>query len=184
VLVGGSSPSAAYPGPTVLEANAAARSLGFTEVGNIAIPEREGEAERAIEKTKAGCTFFTTQVVFDAEKTCGFLEGYAKKCRETGLRPCTVFLSFAPASGAFDISFLRWLGASIPRPVEERLQEMPRTGDESVKVAREVLSEILEHASRHAQTVPLALNVEPVSMRNMPYAKRMISELGGKIRPI
>src|SRR5208282_5563531 len=63
VLVGGTSRFIPYPGPPVAEANRVvrpilARSNGL--LGNIAIPQRRGEAHRMVSKTRAGASFFTT----------------------------------------------------------------------------------------------------------------------------
>src|SRR2546422_4066952 len=71
VLVGGNSSRVRYPGPTVVEANRILRTLtkGRDDIalGNITIAERDHEVDRLVEKTRAGCDFFTTQVLFEAE---------------------------------------------------------------------------------------------------------------------
>src|SRR5207247_9902701 len=89
VLVGGTSSRVRYPGPTVLEANqilrTAAKGHPDVALGNITIPDRENEVERLVEKTQAGCDFFTTQVLFEAEPMATVLRAYGKRCAALGL---------------------------------------------------------------------------------------------------
>src|SRR5437867_2880411 len=71
VLVGGNSSRVRYPGPSVVEANRILRTAtqGRNDIalGNITIAERDHEVDRLVEKTRAGCDFFTTPVLFAAE---------------------------------------------------------------------------------------------------------------------
>ena len=45
-------------------------------LGNIAIPQRTGEAHRMLLKTRSGARFFTTQIVFDSESVLRMLREY------------------------------------------------------------------------------------------------------------
>ena len=57
VLVGGTSRFIPYPGPPVIEANRTCRPVfeaANGRIGNIAIPQRAGEAHRLLSKTRAG----------------------------------------------------------------------------------------------------------------------------------
>src|SRR5206468_3331961 len=82
-------------------------------VGNITIAERDHEVDRLVEKTRAGCDFFTTQVLFEAEPMATVLRAYGRRCSSQNLKPATVLLSFAPVSDYQDIEFLVWLGATV-----------------------------------------------------------------------
>ncbi|MCI4371615.1 MAG: hypothetical protein L3J78_03100, partial [Thermoplasmata archaeon] len=99
VLVGGTSSRVRYPGPNVIEANRILREVarGRTDValGNIAIPDRDHEVDRLVEKTRAGCDFFTTQVLFEAEPMATVLRAYGRRCAALDLPPATVLLSLA-----------------------------------------------------------------------------------------
>src|SRR5712692_8002438 len=80
VLVGGNSSRVRYPGPSVVEANRILRgaTVGRDDIalGNITIAERDHEVDRLVEKTRAGCDFFTTQVLFEAEPMATVLRAY------------------------------------------------------------------------------------------------------------
>ena len=93
VFVGAKVEGLQYPGPNVAEANeiAAGKKVNF---GNIVIPQRPNEAERLLQKTLAGCQFFTSQVLFEAEHAREVILEYGKKCREAKLKPAKFFLSF------------------------------------------------------------------------------------------
>src|SRR6266566_5026420 len=66
--------------PEVLEAKRILRTVtkGRDDIalGNITIAERDHEVDRLVEKTHAGCDFFTTQVLFEAEPMATVLRAY------------------------------------------------------------------------------------------------------------
>ncbi|HKW42676.1 MAG TPA: hypothetical protein VJP06_00690, partial [Thermoplasmata archaeon] len=125
VFVGGTSSRVHYSGPSVLEANRIFRSVvgdrKDVALGNITIPERDHEVDRLIEKTRAGCDFFSTQVLFEAEPMATVVRAYGRRCAAQGLKPATILLSFAPVADYQDIEFLVWLGATVTPRTEEAL---------------------------------------------------------------
>jgi len=182
VLVGGTSSRVRYPGPTVLEANRLLRSAaeGHNDValGNITIPDRENEVDRLIEKTRAGCDFFTTQVLFEAEPMATVVRAYGKRCAAQGMKPATVLLSFAPVSDYQDLEFLAWLGASVTPRTEEALSgsEEKALGRSSIELARTLWSHLLAAALQSRPAVPLGVNIEEVSLHNFDLAVQMARE--------
>jgi len=181
-FVGGSSPHVSYPGPTVAEADgrlrALTRDLPGVTLGNIAIPERPGEVERLLEKTRAGAQFFTTQVLFEPKPILSLLRGYGAACKAAGLNPATVLLSVAPVSDYHDVEFLAWLGAAISPATEERiLAPGEEPGAASLDVAREVWTTVRETVAASDAPVPLGANVEEISSHNFDLAVRMAREI-------
>src|SRR5437870_4838570 len=181
VLVGGTSSRVRYPGPTVLEANqilrAAAKGHPDVALGNITIPDRENEVDRLVEKTQAGCDFFTTQVLFEAEPMATVLRAYGKRCAALGLKPATVLLSFAPVSDYQDLEFLAWLGASVsPRTEEALLPPGGASGRASLEVAHTLWSHLHAAAAQSRPPVPLGVNIEEVSAHNFDLAVQMARE--------
>ncbi len=163
VLVGGTSGRVRYPGPSVVEANRVLRSAlrGRADValGNITIPERESEIDRLMEKTQAGCDFFTSQVLFEAEPMATVLRAYGRRCAAQGIEPATFLLSFAPVSDYQDIEFLVWLGATA-----------------SFDRARTLWSQLRAAAALSRPPVPLGVNVEMISTHNFDLAVQMARE--------
>jgi 5,10-methylenetetrahydrofolate reductase len=182
VLVGGTRSRVQYPGPTVVEANMILRSeaRGRTDValGNITIPERDREVDRLVEKTGAGCDFFTTQVLFEAEPMGTVLRAYGKRCSAEGLKPATVLLSFAPVTDHQDVEFLLWLGATVTPRTEDALlppgDDPP--GRASLDVARTLWSRLRAAAAQSRPPVPLGVNIEEVSLHNFDLAVQMARE--------
>ena len=179
VLVGGTNSRIRYPGPSVLEANRILRSVaeGHEDValGNITIPDRENEVDRLVEKTQAGCDFFTTQVLFAAEPMATVLRAYGKRCAAQGLKPATVLLSFAPVSDFQDLEFLAWLGASVTPRTEEALaaSDERSLGRSSLELARTLWSHLSAAALQSRPAVPLGVNIEEVSLHNFDLAVQM-----------
>ncbi|MHB8352664.1 MAG: hypothetical protein ACYDFT_08290 [Thermoplasmata archaeon] len=186
VLVGGSSRYIPYPGPAVMEANRiAAEVLGPAGglVGNIAIPQRTGEARRMVAKTRDGARFFTTQILFDGESAGRLLGEYDRLCRSEEVRPAALLLSFAPIADDADAEFVRWLGADIP---EEAERVILGTGEgtaasRSVQRALQVYLDLREIERREGWKVPLGVNVEQISLRHMGSAVEMLRSFAERI---
>lgn len=184
VLVGGSSRFIPYPGPVVTEADRiCAPILGATggRLGNIAIPQRTGEAHRMLQKTRAGATFFTTQIVFDSETTRRMVREYDRLCRQAGLAPAAVLVSVAPVADDGDAEFVRWLGADIPETAERSLLEGEESeaGRRSIAHALEVWRQVLTGAAADGVAVPLGVNVEQISQRHLATAVEMARAFAG-----
>jgi 5,10-methylenetetrahydrofolate reductase len=175
VLVGGTSRYIPYPGPAVTEANRICRPIveaAGGSVGNITIPQREGEAHRMLSKTRAGAEFFTTQIVFDADATFQMVRQYDLLCRQASLTPGAVLLSFAPLVDEQDAEFVRWLGADVPEAAERAILEGDEGGaaQRSVDRALEVWGSVHDRAHDAGLVVPLGVNVEQISVRHLGHA--------------
>ena len=181
VLVGGSSRYIPYPGPPVAEADRLCRPI-FTSaggsIGNIAIPQRAGEAHRMLAKTRGGAAFFTTQLIFDTAAAREVLLRYDLLCRQASLPPAAVLLSVAPIADEEDAEFVRWLGADLPDSVERAILE----GEEmdaaarSVAIALSVWDEVVRMVRAENLAVPVGVNVEQVSARHLESAGTLLRE--------
>jgi 5,10-methylenetetrahydrofolate reductase len=187
VLVGGSSRYIPYPGPPVIEANRICHKLLADRgglVGNIAIPQRMGEAHRMLAKTRAGSSFFTTQILFASTSVIRMLREYDREARAVATAPSAVLLSFAPIADEADAEFVRWLGADLPEEAEERIMN---SGDDlppsarSVRRALEVYREVDRARIDEGWSVPLGVNVEQVSQRHLASAVEMLRAFAGRI---
>lgn len=180
VFVGGSSSSKKYAGPSVVEANKFATSFNNLRIGNISIPNRKNEVERLLSKTDAGCSFFTTQILFETESIKRLLSEYERECDKKSLEPAAFFLCFAPVNDVIDIEFIKWLGAELPHEVENLFKESGKgMGLASIKLAEELWREIYSYAEENRLRVPLSLNVEPISLRNLQLSREMVETLHG-----
>jgi 5,10-methylenetetrahydrofolate reductase len=182
VLVGGSSRYIPYPGPQVIEADRACSKIlreRGGHVGNIAIPQREGEAHRMLAKTRAGASFFTTQILFDSESLRRTLQEYDALCQKSGVPPAAVLLSFAPLADETDAEFVRWLGADIPEAAERWILngDESSAGDRAIEHARRVWTETRTGADADGLNLAIGINVEQLTQRHLDVALRMLSDL-------
>jgi len=186
VLVGGSSRYIPYPGPPVAEADQLCRPIFAAaggSIGNIAIPQRTGEAHRMLAKTRAGAAFFTTQLLFDAESARKVLVQYDLLCRQASIPPAAVLLSLAPIADDQDAEFVRWLGADLPDSAERTILE----GEEgeaarrSVELAVGVWEDVARTAHSERFGVPIGVNVEQVSARHLEVAGALLREIARRI---
>ncbi len=186
VLVGGSSRYIPYPGPPVTEANAVVGPIlagAGGLVGNIAIPQRTGEAHRMLAKTRAGAGFFTTQLVFGPTAVTELLRRYDRLCREATLVPATVLVSVAPVADETDAAFVRWLGADLPDEVEREILEPegPDSGLRSVRNARELWATLRATIADERLSVPVGVNVEQLTGRHLPFAERLLAAVASEL---
>ena len=183
ILVGGESSTINYPGPSVNKTSEyIIRDLNTGRFdffcGGIAIPSRKIESERLLRKGSNGIEFFTTQVLYDAEKIKKMLKYYDDVCKKNKVLPRRILLSFAPVSSKKNIEFLRWLGVEIPNETEERLEnEKTNMTTESLDISAEILKDVLKNNEKLGITVPIGLNVEHIMSYNFQYSINMLQEL-------
>jgi len=186
VLVGGSSRYIPYPGPPVIEADRVCAGILRAQgghLGNIAIPQRQGEAHRMLAKTRAGASFFTTQILFDSEGLRRTLREYDALCQKAGVPTAAVLLSFAPIADETDAEFVRWLGADIPEAAERWILngDESSAGDRAIEHARRVWRETRSGADADGLSLALGINVEQLTQRHLDVALRMLTELSGAV---
>jgi 5,10-methylenetetrahydrofolate reductase len=179
VLVGGASRYIPYPGPAVVEADRVCRPIFQAAgglVGNIAIPQRTGEAHRMLSKTRAGAAFFTTQILFDADQVIQLVRQYDLLCRQAATPPAAVVVSFAPIADELDVEFIRWLGADISETAEQMILEGDESGTAQRSEARalDVWDMLVRAAQAEELSVPLGVNVEQISPRHLEQAGHLL----------
>lgn len=135
--------------------------------GGVTIAERHArkgdEDARLMAKHAGGCRFFISQTVYDAGATKSLLSDYALRFKREGLDPAPFILSFSPCGSLKTMEFMKWLGISFPRWMENELRHSPDILGNSVDLAQQVFADILEFAERKG--IPVGVNVESVSIR-------------------
>ncbi len=182
MFIGGTSRYIPYPGPSVAAANTAMLPLIRRHsgvIGNVLIPHREHEGYRMLTKTRTGASFFTTQILFDAEPITTLIDEYGRLCGAYDVRPSAVLLSVAPVADEDDLDFVRWLGAEIPARVEGSL--VSEDGSASIDAAVATWRSVVRTTSAHRAPVPLGLNVEVVSPHHFAVAVKLLSAMEEQI---
>jgi 5,10-methylenetetrahydrofolate reductase len=144
---------------------AAAHPAGFA-LGGVTIAERHGggesESRRMLEKARHGCSFFVSQAVYHAEPTVRMLTDYSRECREAGVKPSRVVLTFTPCGREKTMTFIKWLGIAMPKATERAILTAKSPLAMSIEICRANLREILAHEDY--ADVPLGVNVESVAI--------------------
>lgn len=183
VFVGGESSKVSYPGLSVTDTATAIFSKHKVEfpdifIGGITIPTRKNEAERVLKKAQAGIEFFTTQVLYEAEKSKQLLVNYWKLCKRHKQKPKTIFLSFAPVVAPSDIDLLIWLGVEVSMKTAEKLKTgWIGMGFRSVSICEQVLLDILQFVKKQRIDVPIGLNIEHISRHNFEISFLLLNKL-------
>lgn len=166
VLVG--APSKRAGGLALSDAYELARSHApQLSLGGVAIPERHHRANdehvRMIAKSAQGCRFFVTQAVYDVHSSLSVLSDYALELSRTGAQPAPIFFTFAPCGSEKTVEFMKWLGVSFPRWLENELRHAPDILEQSLRLCERNFRELVGFARE--KKVPIGFNVESVSIR-------------------
>lgn len=187
VLVGAS--SSQHPGLTSLpRAHALRRQTQPNLItGAVVIPERHtargDEHRRMLDKQAAGCSFFVSQVLYDAAAAKNLVSDYRDQCDAHGVRPLPIVFTLSVCGSLKTLEFLDWLGVEVPRWMQRDLQRSNDTLGASLEHSRAVGLDVLRYCRRLG--VPVGLNVESVSSRRVEIevaiqlATGLRSALGG-----
>lgn len=170
-----SDPSEIYKGPTIGEAMAKVQAAPLLKFGCVCIGERhtlEAATSRGksyptehlnmLRKQTAGAEWFVSQAIYDVQPTIRLLKDYASLCRQHGVVPRKVILTFAPVSRVKTLNFIKWLGVKVPAETEESILQAERPVDQSISILCDHLRTILQECSGIG--VPLGINCESVSI--------------------
>jgi hypothetical protein len=169
VFVGAPRGGSLGSGLPLAEAYALARRAPNLTLGGIAIAERHlaklDEHERMLTKQDRGCRFFITQSVYDAASTKSLLSDYALGLQARGRSPVPVVLTFSPCGSLRTLEFMKWLGISFPRWLENELRHSADTLERSVDLCERVFADVHDYARE--KRLPIGINVESVSVRKV-----------------
>lgn len=167
VLVGAPSSNGQIVLPLAKAYETLANSQHDFNLGGVTIAERHAakgnEHTRLINKTVAGCDFFVSQAVYNPQATVDMLSQYARTCRDNGEEPKRVILTFTPCGSVKTLEFMEWLGISVPDATKHRILDAELPLDESIKICRSALEQIIEVALPLG--IPLGLNIESLTNR-------------------
>ncbi len=155
-------------------------------LGGVAISERHArqgdEHLRLIAKQAVGCSFFITQIVYDANAAKNLISDYHHACAARNLEPVPIVLSFSVCGSLKTLEFLRWLGVTVPRWIENDLRHADDTLDASYEQAAATAVDLIAFCRRLG--MPFGVNVESVSIRKVEIeaSVRLAARLGAELR--
>lgn len=136
-------------------------------LGGITIAERhersQGEHERILAKSAAGCRFFVTQAIYDVTSTLSLLSDYALALDRDRAEPRPIVLTFCPCGSLKTLAFMKWLGISFPRWLENELRYAADPLETSLRLCERTFLEVSSYAKQKG--IPIGVNVESVSIR-------------------
>ncbi len=144
------------------------RRDGFTDLptGGVLIGERHRrnhtEHERILRKVDAGCSFFVTQAVYSERDTQDVLSDLHAACEEQGRPVPPVLVTLTPCGSERTLSFLRWLGVSVPDWIANDLLQAEDTLAASLDACERTFRDLWDFARE--RDIPLGCNVESVSI--------------------
>ena len=138
-------------------------------LGGVTIPERHqskgNEHKRVFEKIARGCSFFISQGVYDVNASKNFLSDYYYSGQELGVELVPIIFTLTPCGSVKTLQFMKWLGISIPRWLENELVHSNDILQRSVTVSEQNWLELKAFADE--KNIPIGCNVESVATRKV-----------------
>ena len=138
-------------------------------LGGVVIPERHqtkgDEHLRVYDKMAQGCTFFVSQGVYNVHAALDFLSDYHYHGQRQGIEPVPIVFTLTPCGSPKTLSFMQWLGISVPRWMENELLH-----------AQDILAQSVDYAWQNWKTLqvysqskglPVGVNIESVAVRKV-----------------
>jgi hypothetical protein len=138
-------------------------------LGGVTIPERhQGKGDehlRVFNKIRQGCSFFVSQGVYDVNASKNFLSDYYYYGKENDIKLAPILFTLTPCGSMKTLEFMKWLGISIPRWLENELVHSHDILEQSVDASVRNWQELKEFADE--KQIPIGCNVESVAVRKV-----------------
>lgn len=138
-------------------------------LGGVTIPERHqkkgDEHIRVFNKIAQGCSFFVSQGVYDVNASKNFLSDYYYYGQENNIPLVPIMLTFTPCGSVKTLGFMKWLGISIPRWLENDLVHASDILEKSVDFCEQSWRELKAFADE--KNIPIGCNIESVAIRKV-----------------
>lgn len=138
-------------------------------LGGVVIPERHqkknDEHLRIAEKVTSGCSFFISQATYNIEASKNMLSDYYyhSLAQEEPMVP--VLFNLAPCGSQKTLEFMKWLGISIPKWLENDLRNCEDILDKSIGLSLKIFEELFEFGLEKG--IPIGCSIESVSTRKV-----------------
>jgi hypothetical protein len=138
-------------------------------LGGVTIPERHkskgNEHIRVFDKVSHGCSFFVSQGVYDVNASKDFLSDYYYYGKENGIPLVPIIFTLTPCGSKKTLKFMKWLGISIPRWLENDLMYSDDILQQSVDYSEQSWKELKDFAEEKG--IPIGCNIESVAVRKV-----------------
>ena len=138
-------------------------------LGGVTIPERHqakgDEHIRVFNKIAQGCSFFVSQGVYDVNAAKNFLSDYYYYGQAHDIPLVPILLTLTPCGSVKTLQFMKWLGISIPRWLENELTRSEDILHKSVDFSEQNWLELKSFADEKG--IPIGCNIESVAIRKV-----------------
>lgn len=138
-------------------------------LGGVTIPERHqskgDEHIRVFNKISQGCSFFVSQGVYDVNASKNFLSDYYYYGQEHNIPLVPILFTLTPCGSLKTLQFMKWLGISIPRWLENELANSNDILERSVDFSEKSWLELKNFADEKG--IPVGCNIESVAIRKV-----------------
>lgn len=138
-------------------------------LGGVTIPERHqkkgDEQQRVFNKIAQGCSFFVSQGVYDVNASKNFLSDYYYYGQQQEQPLAPILFTLTPCGSAKTLEFMKWLGISIPRWLENDLIHSHDILERSIDFSEQNWLELKAFAEE--KNIPIGVNIESVAIRKV-----------------
>lgn len=138
-------------------------------LGGVTIPERHqskgDEHMRVFNKISQGCLFFVSQGVYDVNASKNFLSEYYYYGQENNIPLVPILFTLTPCGSVKTLEFMKWLGISIPKWLENELVHANDILQKSVNFSEQSWLELKSFADEKG--IPVGCNIESVAVRKV-----------------
>jgi len=142
---------------------------GEVVLGGVVIPERHStgndEHARVFQKMSQGCSFFVSQGVYDVDASKNFLSDYYYYGIRHEVALVPIIFTLTPCGSLKTLQFMKWLGISVPRWLENELVHSNDILEQSIDYSERCWAELSEFAANKG--IPIGFNVESVAVRKV-----------------
>jgi hypothetical protein len=136
-------------------------------LGGVTIPERHkskgNEHLRVFDKISRGCQFFVSQGVYDVNASKDFLSDYYYYGKEHNIPLVPIIFTLTPCGSRKTLQFMKWLGISFPKWLENDLIHSNDILQQSVDYSKQSWEALNRFAQDKA--IPIGCNIESVAIR-------------------
>ena len=138
-------------------------------LGGVTIPERHqkkgDEHLRVLDKVNKGCSFFVSQGVYDVNASLNFLSDYYYYGKEHNVPLVPILFTLTPCGSTKTLEFMKWLGISIPRWLENELCHSSDILEKSIEVSEQNWKQLKQFSDE--KNIPIGCNIESVAIRKV-----------------
>jgi len=138
-------------------------------LGGVIIPERHqnkgDEHIRVFRKISQGCTFFVSQGVYDVNASKNFLSEYYYYGQKHNIPLVPIVFTLTPCGSLKTLQFMKWLGISIPKWLENELTHSNDILHKSIDFSEQSWLDLKDFADEKG--IPIGCNVESVAIRKV-----------------